>query len=194
MKFEIFKFGNVTSTNDMAIKLIKNEKKELGCVYAEVQTNGRGKNGNKWISNKGNLFMSIFFPLKKNYPPFNEFSIINPIIVSDLIKNYCSFKKISFKFPNDVFVNEKKICGILQEVISLNSKKFLIIGIGLNIISNPIIKKNYLTTSIALESNKKPSVLKVVNEMTLSYENFFDKLNNYSFLRFKQRANLIALN
>ena len=90
MKFEIFKFRNVSSTNDVAINLIKNKKKKLGCVYADEQSSGRGQNGNKWISNKGNLFMSIFFPLKKNYPPFNEFSIINPIIISDIVKNYCS--------------------------------------------------------------------------------------------------------
>ena len=83
MKFEIFKFKNVTSTNDMAINLIKEKKKENGCVYANTQTKGRGTHGRKWISDEGNLFGSIFFPLKNNYPPFNEFSIINPVIISE---------------------------------------------------------------------------------------------------------------
>ncbi len=194
MKFEIFKFKNVTSTNDVAINLIKKKNKKLGCIYAETQSSGRGQRGNKWISNKGNLFMSIFFPLKKNYPPFNEFSIINPIIISDIVKNYCDLKTISFKFPNDIFVNKKKICGILQEVIFINNKKFLIIGIGLNIISNPTIKKKYQTTCIKHESKKKPSILKIVNEMLVSYEDFFDNLSNYSFSKFKKRAELIAIN
>ena len=107
MQFEIFKFNTVTSTNDMAINLIKEEKKEIGCVYAEKQTKGRGRYGRKWISNKGNLFSSIFFPLKKNYPPFNEFSIINPVLLSEVIENFCNKKEISFKWPNDVYVNEK---------------------------------------------------------------------------------------
>ena len=53
MRFEIFKFESVTSTNDVAINLIK-EEKEYGCVYAENQTKGRGTHGRKWISNKGN--------------------------------------------------------------------------------------------------------------------------------------------
>jgi len=56
MKFEIFKFENVTSTNDIAINLIKKEQKETGCVYAETQTKGRGTHGKEWISDKGNLF------------------------------------------------------------------------------------------------------------------------------------------
>ena len=93
MKFTVFKFKSVTSTNDVAIKLIK-ENKLTGCVYAERQTRGRGTHGKKWISDKGNLFSSIFFPLKKNYPPFNEFSIINPVIISNVIQCFCKKKKV----------------------------------------------------------------------------------------------------
>ena len=155
MKFEIFKFEIVTSTNDVAVDLIKDEKKEYGCVYADTQTKGRGTKGKEWVSEMGNLFGSIFFPLKKNYPPFNEFSIINPVIISDIIKKFCEKKKISFKWPNDIFVNGRKICGILQEVVTSDSKKFLIIGIGLNIISNPNINTNYKATNIFSETKKK---------------------------------------
>ena len=113
---------------------------------------GRGTHGRKWISDKGNFFLSIFFPLKNNYPPFNEFSTINPIIVSGVIKHFCKEKDISFKFPNDIFVNGKKICGILQEVITSNNKKFLIIGIGVNIVSNPDINNKYQATNILFEN------------------------------------------
>ena len=155
MKFEIFKFESVTSTNDMAINLIKEKKKEFGCVYADLQTKGRGTNGKKWISEKGNFFGSIFFPLKKNYPPFNEFSIINPLIISDVIKYFCNKETINLKFPNDIFLNRKKICGILQELIVLNSSKFLIIGIGLNISSNPNINAKYQATNILQQTKKK---------------------------------------
>ena len=163
MKFEIFKLKSVTSTNDAAINLIKEEKKEVGCVYADKQIKGRGSHGREWISDEGNLFGSIFFPLKNNYPPFNEFSIINPIIISDVIRYFCEKKNISFKFPNDVFVNGKKICGILQELITLNSSKFLIIGIGINIISNPCINNKYQATNILLETQKKPAINEIIN-------------------------------
>ena len=70
MRFEIFKFERVTSTNDVAINLIKEQKKVSGYVYANKQTKGRGTFGKKWISSEGNLFGSIFFPLKYGYPPF----------------------------------------------------------------------------------------------------------------------------
>ena len=194
MKFEIFKFESVTSTNDVAINLIKEKQKEFGCVYARIQTKGRGTRGRKWISDEGNFFVSIFFPLKNNYPPFNEFSIINPIIISCVIKHFCEKKNINLKFPNDVFVNRKKICGILQELITVNSKKFLIIGIGINIVSNPKINNKYGATNILLETKKKPTIKDIMDLIIFSYEKFFINLNSYNYGYFKKQAYLMTLN
>ena len=194
MKFEIFKFDSVTSTNDVAIDLIKEEKKKSGCVYADIQTKGRGTHGRKWIYAKGNLFASIFFPLKNNYPPFNEFSIINPIIISGVIKHFCEEKNITLKYPNDVLVNEKKICGILQELINLDNRKFLIVGIGVNIATNPNINKKYLATNILTETNKNPKIREIIDLIVFSYEKFFVNLNSYNYINFKKKADSMALN
>ena len=194
MKFKIFKFKSVTSTNDVALKLIQEEKKTIGYVYANIQTKGRGTHGRRWISDKGNLFGSLFFPLENNYPAFNEFSIINPVIISDVIKNYCKKKNVSIKWPNDIFVNRKKICGILQELITLNSKKFLIIGIGINIVSNPNINSEYQATNIFSEAKIKPAIREIMDKIIFSYENFFLNLNSYNYSSFKKKADLIAVN
>ena len=194
MKFEIFKFKNVTSTNDVALNLIRGEKKEIGCVYANTQKKGRGTQGKRWISDEGNLFGSIFFPLKNNYPAFNEFSIINPVIISGVIEHYCEKKNISLKWPNDVLVNGKKICGILQEHINSNNKKFLIIGIGINIISHPFIDNRYQATNIFSETKMKPTIEEILKSIITSYEKFFLDLNSYNYLSFKKKADLMAIN
>ena len=194
MQFEILKFENVTSTNDVAINLIKEEKKETGCIYAGTQTKGRGTQGKKWVSEMGNLFGSIFFPLKNNYPSFSEFSMINPVIISEVIKKFCKRKKILFKWPNDVFVDGRKICGILQELITSNDKKFLIIGIGINIVSNPNINTNYEATNIFLETKKKPTTEEIINLLITSYENFFRELDTYNFINFKMKAESMSVN
>ena len=193
MKFEIFKYEKVTSTNDIAISLIKNKEKFFGYVYAKIQTKGRGTHGKEWISEQGNLFGSIFFPLKKNYPEFNEFSVINPIIISDVLKNFCEFKSINLKFPNDIFVNRKKICGILQEKITFNDINFLIIGVGINLVSNPNINNDYKATNILLETKKKPEINKVVDLLISSYEKFFINLGSYNYHNFKKKADSMAL-
>ena len=194
MQFEILKFESVTSTNDVAINFIKEKKKETGCIYAGIQTKGRGTQGKKWVSEMGNLFGAIFFPLKNNYPSFSEFSMINPVIISEVIKKFCKKKKISFKWPNDVFVDGRKICGILQELITSNDKKFLIIGIGINIVSNPNINTNYEATNIFLETKKKPTIEEIINLLITSYENFFRELDTYNFINFKTKAESMSVN
>jgi len=194
MKFEILKYKSVVSTNDVAIDLIKKEQRTSGCVFAEIQTKGRGTRGKKWISEKGNLFVTLFFPLKEEYPPFNEFSIINGVIISNVIKRFCNQKKITLKFPNDIFLNNRKVCGLLQELITLEDKEFLIIGIGLNIISNPNINNKYQATNMFLETNKNISINEVIKSIVSSYESFFINLNFYNYENYKKKAELMSLN
>ena len=193
MKFKIFKYNTVNSTNEKAIELIKKKKYENGFVYALSQKKGKGRYGRKWISKKGNFFGSIFFHLKKNYPSVEEFSLINPILNIDILSKYCGRKKTFFKLPNDIYVNKKKICGILQEVIIKEQKKYLIVGIGINLFSNPKIK-NYSSTNIYRETKKKLKLVEIVNKIIAKYEQFFSNLNLYKFLTFKLKSKKLLLN
>ena len=65
MKLISKKFKSVRSTNDIAHKLIKKKKTRPTIILPEKQTNGRGTIGKKWISRKGNLFLTIFFDMTK---------------------------------------------------------------------------------------------------------------------------------
>ena len=114
--------------------------------------------------------------------------------MSNIITQFCNNKDLSLKFPNDVFLNGKKICGLLQELITLKRKKFLIVGIGLNIISNPNIYNKYQATNMLLETNKKMTIKKFINLIILSYENFFKDLNSYNFENYKKKAESLSLN
>ena len=193
MKFEILKYESVTSTNDVAINLIKERKKVNGCICSNLQTKGRGTYGKKWISEKGNLFLTLFFPIDEKYPSFQEFSIINPIILIDIVKNYCDEEKLTLKFPNDIMYDGKKICGLLQEYIIQNHRKFLIIGIGLNIVSNPNINNGYKTTNIYLETNIKPSIDEIIDLIISSYKNFLANLDTYNYKSFKKKAEELSV-
>jgi len=193
MRFEIFKFDNLTSTNDMAINIIKNKNKNSGFIYSKNQSEGRGTQGKKWVSLKGNFFGSLFFDLKDTYPPFNEFAIINPIIISDVLKKISNNDDIQLKFPNDIFMNKKKICGILQEVINNKGKHFLIVGIGINISSNPTLNDNYKATNILHETNKNPLINEIIELIIVSYESFFNNIKSYDYVYYKNKANLMAL-
>ena len=194
MKFKLFNYKRVKSTNEKAIKLIKFNKRNSGCVRADVQTKGRGTYGKKWVSKKGNFFGSVFFPLKKNYPSFDQFSLINPVIVSNILQIFCDKRKLKIKFPNDIFLNGKKICGILQEIITIDKKNFLIIGVGLNVNSNPSIKKKYKATNIFRETQIKTTTNEIATLLIKSYEIFFLNLKSFNYSHFKKKTDLMAFN
>ena len=174
MKLKKFKFKKVKSTNNTAIRIIKETKYNLGMVVAETQVNGRGQYGRKWISSKGNLFISFFNELNKTKLTINAITKINCLLVKKLLSLFTR-KKILFKKPNDLLIDNKKISGILQEVIFLKDRKFLITGIGINIIKNPNIA-NYPSTNLQEVSKKSISKLDVENKLKQIFEKNLLKL------------------
>ncbi len=174
MKLKKFKFKRVKSTNNTAIRIIKESNYKSGMVIAETQTKGRGQYGRKWISLKGNLFASFFNELNKTNLSINSITKINCLLVKKLLSKFTS-KNILFKKPNDLLIDKKKISGILQEVILIKNKKFLITGIGINIINNPTIK-DYLTTNLQEVCKKSISKSEVENKLKQVFEKNFSKL------------------
>ena len=177
MKIKIFKFKKVKSTNNSAIRIIKNSNYDNGMVISERQKDGRGQYGRKWISYKGNLFASLFFKLDNINVSFEKLSRLNCLLVKKLISIYCK-KKITLKKPNDLFIDKKKICGILQEKISKYDKNYLIVGIGINLVRSPNIK-NYPTTNLYEILNKKVPLNDIENELKKIFKLQLTKLYKY---------------
>ena len=168
MKFKIFRFKKVKSTNDLAIRIIKNSNVNYGMIIADEQKNGRGQYGKKWISYNGNLFVSFFYRLDYLTVSLKQITKINCLLIKKLLFIYYK-KKIIFKKPNDLLINKKKICGILQEKISNLKKKYLIVGIGINLVKNPNLK-NYPTTNLNVLINKKISKNKIEKQIKKFFE------------------------
>ena len=169
MKFKKFKFKKVKSTNDTAIRIIKKTNYKQGMVISKTQTNGKGQYGRKWISCKGNLFVSFFYELNNIKISISNITKYNCLLIKKLISNYTN-KKIDFKKPNDLFIEKKKICGILQEVFFKSNSKFLITGIGINIKKSPNIK-NYPTINLNDLSKKNIKLSEVENSLKKIFEN-----------------------
>ncbi len=173
MKIKRFNFKKVNSTNTTAIKIIKNTKLNHGMVIAEIQKKGKGQYGRKWISFKGNLFASIFYNIDNIDLSIKKLTRINCLLVKKSLSKFYK-KKIYLKYPNDLLVNKKKISGILQETIVKENKKFLIVGIGVNIVKSPNITK-YPTTYLLEIINKKIDYKIMANQLKLIFEKKFSK-------------------
>ena len=168
MEFKIFKFKKVKSTNNTAIRIIKNSNIEYGMITSNIQKNGRGQYGKRWISYNGNLFVSFFYKLENLSISLKQITKMNCLLVKKLLSIYYK-KKITFKNPNDLLIDKKKICGILQEKITKLNKKYLIVGIGINLIKNPNFK-SYPTTNLHELLNKKISKKKIEKELKKIFE------------------------
>jgi len=168
MKFKIFKFKKVISTNNTAIRIAKNSNFDYGMIISDTQKSGRGQYGKKWISFKGNFFVSFFFRLENLTVSLKKLTQINCLLVKKLLSIYYK-KKILIKKPNDILINKKKICGILQETIFKSNKRYLIVGIGINLVKNPYIK-SYPTTNLYELLGKKLSKNKIKNDLKKIFE------------------------
>jgi BirA family transcriptional regulator, biotin operon repressor / biotin---[acetyl-CoA-carboxylase] ligase len=168
MKIHRFNFKSVINTNNTAIKIIQNSNLNFGMIISETQKKGKGQFGRKWISHKGNLFVSFFFNLNKVNLSIKQLTKINSLIVKKLIKNFYK-KKVTLKAPNDLLINGKKISGILQEIITKNDHQFLIVGIGINIVKSPKIN-NYPTTNLLEIVGKKIDYKLVANLLRSNFE------------------------
>ena len=193
MKF--LKFNEIDSTNNYMKENISSFA-NYDIVSSKVQTSGRGRRGNTWLSSEG---MALFSFLLK---PEKELSIIEatklPLLAG--ISTLSALKKIkdgaySFKWTNDVFLNSKKLCGILIERVKDN----FIVGIGINVANK--IPEDIKNIAISMESNYdiEKLILKVVEEFSVYYKRFsegkwseiIEEINSYNFLKDKKiRVNI----
>lgn len=133
-KHDIIWLEETESTNEEARRRIS-DIDNLSVVAAARQTAGKGQRGNTWSSEAGkNLTFSIVLKYERSVQAYDQFCVseIAALAVVDLLSAYGIEAKI--KWPNDIYVGNKKICGILIEnAISGNYLTYSIVGIGLNV-------------------------------------------------------------
>ena len=184
MKLRLTKFKSVKSTNDIAHTLIKKKNIRPTIILSERQSKGRGTMGKKWISKKGNLFITIFFDMSKKKIDFKKFAVLNAFLLKSILNKKFS-NKIKIKWPNDLLFKRKKICGILQETVINSGKKFLIVGIGIN---TNLYPKNcsFSSTSLKQITNKNIDNKKLFIMIKKKYEKFLFKISRNSFSELKK--------
>lgn len=172
----------VTSTNDFAAELIKNQHALITdgtVVFAENQTNGKGQRGSVWLSQPNeNLTFSVV--LKPSLLVDEQFllSKIVALGIFDFLTNR-GIKNVAIKWPNDIYVNNKKIAGMLLENILRNSKiEYCIAGIGLNV--NQVEFPKDLSHAISLQqiTNQPYDLASLLKEVLFFIEKRYMQLKS----------------
>lgn len=175
-------FDEVSSTNIIAKDLASKESSDGTLIISKTQTSGKGRLNRSWISPEGGIWASLI--LKPNFFPLHasKITILAASALAITLKNHNLDIKI--KWPNDLLLNNKKICGILTEMKCVNNKiNYIILGFGINvnIVSEdiPTELKNKCT-SLFLETENKFNVNELLCEFLQNFESlYFEFLQSY---------------
>lgn len=167
-------YDTIDSTNKEA-KRIASSENEGTVVISEGQTEGKGRLGREWISPKGKgLWMSII--LKPHIEPFK----VGSITLLGAASVYKGLKKMNIdsgiKWPNDILIDDKKVCGILTEMSAeLNLVNYLVMGIGINLnLDEEDIPKDLKDKATSIKINQKRKIDR--KELLGNILNEFEKL------------------
>lgn len=185
----IIHFNTIDSTNDYA-KKIANGEKDGAIVISEEQTKGKGRLGRNWDSkaNEG-IWMSII--LKPNMIPYKA-PFITLIAGASIVRALNNLNvKATIKWPNDIILNNKKICGILTELSSeIERINYIVLGIGINVktmefsqeicnIATSLYKEGYIISRVDLVRN-------ILEEFEKLYDDYIEndsKVNTMNICR-----------
>jgi len=178
IRLKFYNFKIISSTNDKAKELAKKRKYNL-VVTATKQKKGHGRFGRKWNSEFGGLYMTILLK-EGNLGNVKYLTFIAAVAVARVIRKIAGLNA-KVKWPNDVLINNKKICGILTETIS-GKENYALVGIGVNvnqkIFSRSIIKKS---TSLKIESNNTYNINNILKLIIKEFSNLHKYYKSKSY-------------
>ncbi|NLZ75412.1 MAG: biotin--[acetyl-CoA-carboxylase] ligase [Erysipelotrichia bacterium] len=199
---KLIHFDVIASTNTFLKDNYQNYQ-NFTFVSADEQTAGKGRENRRWSSEKGkNLLFSVLIKDKKLIEKYKTLSIISGYSVLEVLKEY-GLNNISLKWPNDVYADDKKICGILLEAVSKQTVECLIVGIGINVNQKnfdkeytvmPTSIRNQLNSCIDLEKFKTDIYSKLTHNFKLVAEDydFYNQIKQYDYLKDKEVFALIS--
>lgn len=131
---EIISYKKLDSTNDVAYELAEKGMKEGAIVIAEEQQKGKGRHGRTWSSPpKGGIYMSCILRPKMTPSEISQITLIAAVSVATAIRAVSGLAA-SIKWPNDILINNKKVCGMLTEMkAEQDAIDFIVLGIGINV-------------------------------------------------------------
>lgn len=198
-KINIYYSDEIDSTNNKAKKLGEQGALHGSLVIADSQTGGRGRRGRSFLCPNGvGIWMSLL--LRPNVSPDRApmLTIVTAMSVARALKNITQCENIQIKWPNDIVMNGKKICGILTEMSSeIECVNYVVIGVGINV-NTPVFPKELETsaTSIFIESGTKYKRAAIVVEFLRCFEdcyNQFLKTNNLAMIMNDYNSMLISM-
>lgn len=166
----IFHFDELGSTSDYLKE--KKDKKDWDLVVADVQTSGRGRRGNLWVSPPGAGLFSFVLKEDPNLS-IEEYSKLPLIVGISLLEGLKNVVELDYKFKwtNDIYLLDKKLSGILVEKV----EDFFIIGIGININNSEFLGESKNGISLKSATGNRYEILDTIKTIVNSFEKYWNR-------------------
>lgn len=176
MEWNIIQLGEIDSTNTEVRRQSLQQAAEGLIVTAEKQTAGKGRRGRNWESPEGaNLYFSMLLRPKVLIDKTPMLTLIMALSVAKSVEKFCGLNP-AIKWPNDLVLSGKKICGILTEMHMLDGQiEDVIVGTGINV--NQELFSSELedtATSLSLECNRKLDKKKLLDAALDEFETLYE--------------------
>lgn len=182
-EFKFFYFDKVKSTNVQIKKIMNSTKKNLA-LLSKIQTEGKGRLNNIWYSQAGDLTCSFLIKERFSVKKLGQINILASVALIKVLKKRYSDLVFKLKWPNDIYLRDKKLAGILLESkISGVFLDYFIIGFGVNFVTTPE-GLNYKTVCLGQFTNKldiKNFFLELANSINKNLE--YLRNNEFSYLK-----------
>jgi BirA family biotin operon repressor/biotin-[acetyl-CoA-carboxylase] ligase len=186
---KMYVYDNISSTNRKAKEFAQKGVEEGTIVIAKYQIKGRGRFDRVWESPEGGMYLSIILRPSCSPDKTTILPLLSSLVVSETINMYTLSSNI--KWPNDVFVHEKKIAGILLESEVIKNKvQYVILGIGINL--NTDIRR--LSKEIKVRSTSVSEELGICIDYYLFLKHLLNNFNKYYKIFCKEDYTTIITN
>jgi len=178
---KIIRFKDVSSTQDTAKRFL-NGNEEVA-ITSLRQTHGKGRQGRPWFSPFGGLYLSLLlFPRAR----LSSIPLLASLTVVKVLEN-ADFSKLTIRWPNDVLLNHRKMCGIICE----QYEKAVICGIGMNVNIDEFTTELNDATSLKIEAGHDFDIDEIINQIIGTFNPLYNELQNQG-LRIKEVLHYIG--
>jgi len=171
-------YQEVKSTNEAA-RSIARSCNDGTVVLAEMQTEGRGRMARAWASPHGGVWMSLILKPKIALANAYKVNMAISVALSKAIAGLYGMK-VSIKWPNDLLINDRKVCGILMEISAeIDRLEYAVIGIGINAnVDAEAFPDEWNATSISRELGSKISRIELIQRVLQEIEDAYCKIDS----------------
>ena len=177
-QFQTLRFDSLPSTNLEVARRAREGAPEGLCIVANEQTAGRGRLGRQWLSPGGaGIYCSTLLRPQFDQTLWPLITLMSAVVVHEALLETCDLQT-DIKWPNDILHDEKKLCGILAEIVETATGRAVVVGIGINLTNESFPPELIATaTSVSAATGRQANLEDVLTKLQKYFVTWYRRLS-----------------